>query len=685
MTGDTAIRRAWSTWLLFGGLAAVFVGRRAFSGESSVGLALMLAGATAALATAVWQWLAWKQASGDWRRTEAVFAFAFTGCVVALACYLLGSEDGTTWLGLEFDSFRTGLRFRRFFLVSGTVLLASSAMTAAAAYWALRKGGSPGALHVDSQRVRETATNALTVALAGSAMMLLGYVAAARNQTADFSFFKTATPGTAVQEIVRNLDQPVRAALFFPSVNPVKDEVRTYLEDLARTTGRVSIEEYDRLADPTAAAEYSARRDGDLFLRVGERIEHISFETELDEARSRLRTLDSHVQQTLLMLAREERVAYLTLGHGEITAPLDIYAGAEEEERPPWLTGEPWRPGMDMDIEDAPPAEALRQMLGFLNYEVRDLGLSEGLGDRVPDDAAMVMILGPQSPFLDVEANAIQEYLDRGGSLLLALEPDSEFRLADFRDRLGVDFDPAVMIDDQRHLREQGTAADRRLIVTNRFSTHPAVTTASRQGASSGALMIGPGVITRADDVPELRTDMIISSLYSSFADRNGNLRFDEESEERGSFGLAFAVESAPAQPVQPDDEGAPGADSAAAVAGGGASGPTMRALVYADAEIFEDRVLTALAMNASLAVDGIKWLGREEQFAGEVVSEEDVPLVHTRSENVAWFYAIIFGAPTMVLALGVIMLYGQRRSRSPGSPTRLMPATEPAAPPDAQ
>jgi len=86
-----------------------------------------------------------------------------------------------------------------------------------------------------------------------------------------------------------------------------------------------------------------------------------------------------------------------------------------------------------------------------------------------------------------------------------------------------------------------------------------------------------------------------------------------------------------------------------------------MRALVYGDAEIFSDDVLVALQLNGFLVADGIRWLGREELFSGEVVSEEDVPIVHTRAENVVWFYAIIFAAPALVLGLGMTALYGRR------------------------
>ena len=73
----------------------------------------------------------------------------------------------------------------------------------------------------------------------------------------------------------------------------------------------------------------------------------------------------------------------------------------------------------------------------------------------------------------------------------------------------------------------------------------------------------------------------------------------------------------------------------------------------YADADLFSDAVLSSLGVNAALAADGIRWLGREEDLAGEVSSEADVPIVHTRAEDVIWFYLIILGAPGLVGLVG--------------------------------
>lgn len=617
------------TWLKLAGLATVFAGARVFDAVAWLRLPLIIAGGVAVVLVAVRRLAAWRGAEGDRRTIDTVFAFGAIGCLVALLGFVPGSDDGLEFLGLDFEGIREQVRFKRFFQMASPILLACSLLPVLAAEWALARGGSAGALQVDARRVRETAGNALSLAIGGAALVLIGYVTSALNRTADFSYFKTSSPGESVQEIVRNLDGTLEAALFFPEVNLVKDEVLNYLRALAAAADNVVIEEYDRYADPEAAAAYEVRNDGVLVLRVGGRSERIPFQLLLSEARGRLRILDSYVQQALLVLTRERRFVYLTTGHGELNDPL---ATDEEPERPD-LT-EPWRPGGNPRFDEGPPLGALREMLEFLNYEVRDIGVRRGLGDRIPDDAAMVMVIGPQRAFLEAELGAIHEYLDRGGSVLFALEPGSDFRLDGFREQLGVDHDPVQALSDDRHLSMTGALGERRNVITNRFSAHASVTTASRRGVNQGIVLFGPGRISVAEDVEGLRTNLIISTDPSSYQDRNDNFRFDGETEVKESFGVAAAIES----------------DSI-----------DMRALVYADAEIFSDEVLIGAQLNAMLVADGIRWLGREEAFSGEVVSEEDVPILHTRSENVVWFYAIIFAAPALVLALGMTALYGRR------------------------
>jgi hypothetical protein len=70
---------------------------------------------------------------------------------------------------------------------------------------------------------------------------------------------------------------------------------------------------------------------------------------------------------------------------------------------------------------------------------------------------------------------------------------------------------------------------------------------------------------------------------------------------------------------------------------------------------------------NAYFALDGVKWLLGEEATAGEVSSEEDKPIEHTRKQDVFWFYSTIFVAPALVLGAGwtVNRRRGKKAARS--------------------
>ena len=61
--------------------------------------------------------------------------------------------------------------------------------------------------------------------------------------------------------------------------------------------------------------------------------------------------------------------------------------------------------------------------LKSLGFQVKELGLRQKLAQGVPDDASVVYVLGPVSPFLQAEVDALRSYLESGGSLFIGLEP----------------------------------------------------------------------------------------------------------------------------------------------------------------------------------------------------------------------------------------------------------------------
>ena len=71
------------------------------------------------------------------------------------------------------------------------------------------------------------------------------------------------------------------------------------------------------------------------------------------------------------------------------------------------------------------------------------------------------------------------------------------------------------------------------------------------------------------------------------------------------------------------------------------------------------------LMLYRNLVLDSLKWTGGEEKWTGEVKSEKDVPLQHTKGKDIIWFYSTILGAPLFVLGIGLLgVRLGRRRRR---------------------
>src|SRR5262249_27612995 len=148
--------------------------------------------------------------------------------------------------------------------------------------------------------------------------------------------------------------------------------------------------------DPSKAKELGVSGNGTVVISRGGRKESMNIGLELEAARSQLRDLDKQVQKRLLQVAKPGRTVYLTAGHGERgTAPAN-------------------------DTDKRLTVRDLREVLQQQGYAVKDLGAAEGLAADVPNDAAVVAVIGPQKPFLPEEAAALQRYLDRGGRVFLA-------------------------------------------------------------------------------------------------------------------------------------------------------------------------------------------------------------------------------------------------------------------------
>ena len=640
-----AMRTASPWWasLAFGiGLLFFFLGERFFGHLS--GARFVLTGIGVLLIVVVTGARLWAMSSstGARRRVERALLLCHLGTLLALVLYLLTTDWGLARLGLA-DTAATHFH-GAMTVVYMAVLVASvvpvvmaelSLGTALRTEFDVSTAGDSDS-GIEYFRVREIGWSGLSVGLALSFLMVTCQVADQRNVQRDVSYFKTSSPGDSTQKMVASSSDPIKVLLFFPDANEVKDQVRTYFQALASASGRLTVEVHDRLSDAELAGKYKVVKDGTVLLLRGagdkEKTQTIDVDPDIAKARtstSKLRNLDREVNTALGKLLRDKRKAYVTVGHGEMNDPESV--PAEIKAKGPERT-----------------TTSFKKLLADLNYETKNLGLMD-LAKDVPDEATVLIMLAPTVPLQQGEWESVARFLDRGGHLLLALDPRGQISMGPLEGKLALKMLPGDLTDEVQFLPQRGKLPDRRLVLTNQFSAHASTTTLSRL-VDRGILLIDSGALDdapytgKAEQAP--KKTFTIRSMESSFLDTNDNFTFDSGSEKKQRWNIAAAVEGAKV---------------------GGKEG--YRALVFADVDLFGDiysrdplgRVAPVI-VSGPLLGDAIHWLGGEEAFSGEVVSEDDKPIQHTKNQDVVWFMLMIIGVPLFVLSVGLFATTRRRR-----------------------
>jgi len=596
------------------GLLTVFMGERVIGGLDTTRFVLDGLGGLLVLG-GVGLFARSRSDAGPEQRAAHAVPLVHAGVgAAALLIYVLGIEPVVDALGFADDA--TEHRYQVVITAIWPIVLLAGTLAMAAADRVL--AASP--VVVATARVKNAGLGALSLAFALAMLFPLNYLASQTNERWDFGYFKTARAGTSTISMVQSLDEPITAYLFFPTASDVTEELRTYFADLGG--GALKVEYVDHALEPELAKELKVRDNGYIAFVRGEgdeqQVERVKIGEDFDAARRKLKKLDTEVRDALLKMARGQKVAYFTAGHGE------LYWGAEQA----------------VDHKTS----SLRKVLRALNYKVEELTVADGAAVEIPEDASLVVILGAESELMPEELAALDAYRRRGGSILVGLEPGGA-DLSALLDPIGIDVvDDVILANDSKFVPATRRPIDRANIFTDKFSTHPSVTTLSRNSRTMAF------IVSRAVALEDLKTGdgkrtVTIRSLADTWGDRNANHAFDGDVEERKTWNIAMAA-------------------SGEASGGGDGAPDEWRVVVVSDATWASDLALPLDPNKANFqyVVDAMSWLGHDDALAGTVNSEEDVKIEHTK-EGEGWiFYSTSALVPLGLLGLGLIRLRVRRK-----------------------
>jgi ABC-type uncharacterized transport system involved in gliding motility auxiliary subunit len=236
---------------------------------------------------------------------------------------------------------------------------------------------------------------------AGSIVIFLGilvginWLANRQNKRWDLTETQQFTLAEQTQQVVRELEQPLQVRVFYDSRDGGgPQQYRDRLDEYAYLSTQVNVEYIDAIQEPTRAQQYEVQTLPTILMEYAGRTERTSASDE--------QSLTNTLKKVVLGQAKK---VYFLQGHGE----------------------------RDTAASDGNGYSSVMQELKKDNFEAATLNLAQT--GKLPEDASVLVVAGPQSDLLPAELEAITAYLTRGGKLLLMIDPP---RGADGQDPAGL-------------------------------------------------------------------------------------------------------------------------------------------------------------------------------------------------------------------------------------------------------
>jgi len=506
--------------------------------------------------------------------------------------------------------------------------------------WGLRESGQGE--FAEPIRVRKSGAGWISVGVLFAALVALNYAGEKKNVTRDWSYLKVRTPSESTVKMVKTLTQDMTIALFYPPGNEVRTMIADYFSAIAAAEPRIKVQYFDKDMHPTQAEAHRVSRNGQIVFDVGGKKARIDTSTTIAKARKTLKELDSEFQKNFLEITADKKTVYFTRGHGEAS----------------WVGD---------SADDA--LKSLRLLEGYLrqqNYSVRLFGVAEGSASAVPDDASAVVIVGPTEPFQQEEVDALKRYVEGGGNLMVFLDLEraggelapqgggaQAQPLYGLIQSMGIRYNETPMANDKPngHVASSRSKSDHWFIFSNIFTSHDSVVSLARHDERVAVVVYQGGYLSVTPELGNWKAFETVRTLSDTFNDINRNFDFDEKDQEKRDAWVIGAVAEFKGQtPAATDPK---------------KKNKNGRVVVFTDATAVSDALVRNIG-NALYFADSLKWMVGESELAGQIASEEDVKIRHTRREDVTWFYGTVVAVPLLVLGAGYLAT--RRRKGAPNA-----------------
>jgi ABC-type uncharacterized transport system involved in gliding motility auxiliary subunit len=287
---------------------------------------------------------------------------------------------------------------------------------------------------------------------------------------------------------------------------------------------------------------------------------------------------------------------------------------------------------------DVSGAQNLKKYLTDSSYDVKPLSFLEK--PQVPDDAAVVIIAGPQTAFFQPELSALKDYLYKGGKLFIALDPGSKTNLSSFiLENLGIEFKNNYILDQLGQMVGGGAATAVGIVYssTNDITKHFNAMTLFHMASQ---LKISK------DKSASVTIDELVKSSPKSFSKteiRGDKVRFEEGKDEMGPLTIV-----AQAMGKLKDETGKPAATE-------------FQAVVAGDSDFLTNQLIDT-QLNHDLALNVVSSLAKDKELVSiSPRTAQGSSVTITQVQSTILYYGLVFILPLSMFFAGGAVWYRRR------------------------
>jgi ABC-type uncharacterized transport system involved in gliding motility auxiliary subunit len=465
------------------------------------------------------------------------------------------------------------------------------------------------------RNVRYGSIAAGTVVLFLAILVAVNWISNRQHKRWDLTANKQFSLSDQTKQILTELKKPLAIKAFYEggpsgSLQGLRDQ----LEEYQYASKQVSVEYIDAVKDPIRARSYQVQTYGTVVLEYDGRTERA---TQADE-----QTLTNSLKK---LIEGQAKKIYFVTGHGE-------HDSADTDRRRGYSVF----------------AEALKSD----NFEVANVALAQE--GKVPDDATVLVIAGPQTDFFVPELDAVRAFLKKGGKVLLLLDPSDKVdstpipNLLAFAKEWGIAVGNDIVVDASGVGRminagpevpiampvEPGHAITRDFRLMTAFPVTRSVTPI--EGGTDGK--VAQKLLQTS---PQSWAESDLRGLITT---RQPKL---DDADTRGPVSMAAAV-SAPA----PD---------APAPASAELPKPESRVVVVGDSD-FASNSAIGIQGNRDLALNITNWLAQQENLIAirpKDPQDRKIQLTEDQSQRIFWLALLVI--PGLLIGTGVRVWWKRR------------------------